>query len=191
MKESESEERTKDEVVIKRSYKVNVTQDGPVELKVMEELAKDIMEKEHPELKEQIMTMKESLKEEILHVNGERIQRVVITKQWTQEVNSFGESQEEVGKLLSMGSEETSERLEIMERRLQEVETIEEKLLDVEVLRVGLQEIESLEQRLQRAEREGLQQAETADWYILLDRSPSLLTVAPTGVSCDQIFTCK
>ncbi|KAI7806687.1 erythrocyte membrane protein band 4.1b elliptocytosis 1 [Triplophysa rosa] len=187
VEENESEERTTDELVIKRSYKVNVAQEGPVELKVMEELARDIMKKEHPELKEQIMTMKESLTEEILQVNGERIQRVVITKQWTQEVNTFVESQEdvekkiEVGKLLSMGSEKTSERLEIIERKLQEVETIEQKLLDVEVLRVGLQEIESLEQRLQRAEREELQQAETADWYILLDPSPSLLTAAPTA----------
>ncbi|KAA0703303.1 Protein 4.1 [Triplophysa tibetana] len=149
----------------------------------MEDLAREIMKKEDPELKEQTMTMKESLTEDILQVNGETIQRVVITKQWTQEVNSLVEVQEdeekeiEVGKLLIMGSEKTSERLEIMEQRLQEVETIDQKLLDVEVLRVGLQEIE----RLHRAEREGLQQSETADWYILLDHSQSLLTAAPTA----------
>lgn len=193
VEETESQERTTDELVIKRSYKVHMAQEGPVELKVMEELARDIMEREHPELKEQIMeVMKESLTEEILEVNGERMQRVVITKQWTQEVNSVVESQEDMekvkrhvvmtegGGLLNMGSEE---RLKIMERRLQEVEAIEQKLLDVEQLRVGLQEVESLEQRLQRAEWEGLQQAETADWHVLLDCNPSLLTAAPTGMS--------
>ncbi|XP_073728232.1 protein 4.1b isoform X2 [Misgurnus anguillicaudatus] len=194
VEDKESQERYEDELVIKRSYKVHMEQEGPVELKVMEGLARDILEKEHPEL---MGPMNESLTEEILQVNGERIQKVVITKQWVQEGSTFVEPHEDAeiktervetvrrhvvitegGEMLRMESEKPSERLEMMERRLNEVEAIEQKLLEVEELRVGLQELESLEQRLRQAEREGLQQGEMADWNVLLDRS-TLMPTAP------------
>ncbi len=190
-----SEEKLTDELVIKQSYKVQVIQEGS-----------DIIEKELPnfELKQEIMKpLKETLKEEALEVNGERIQRVVITKQWIQEVNSLVETQEDVDKKIervemverrvivtenkTLGSEDTFERLEIMEQRLEEVDAIKQKLVEVEELRFGLQEVESLEQRLQQVEKEGLQGAETDDWYILLDRRPLMLTATPTGMSCDQL----
>ncbi|XP_016365535.1 trichohyalin-like [Sinocyclocheilus rhinocerous] len=184
-----SEERLTDELVIKHSCKVQVIQEGS-----------DIIEKELPdfELKQEIMKpLKETLKEEVLEVNGERIQRVVITKQWTQEVDSLVESQEAVNKKIervelvercvivtenkTLGSEDTFERLEIMEQRLEEVDAIKQKLVEVEELRFGLQEVESLEQRLQQVEKEELQRAEKDDWYILLDRRPLMLTATPTG----------
>ncbi|XP_065101632.2 protein 4.1b isoform X2 [Paramisgurnus dabryanus] len=194
VEENESQERYEDELVIKRSYKVHMEQKGPLELKVMEGLARDILEKEHPEL---MGPMNESLTEEILQVNGERIQKVVITKQWVQEGSTFVEPHEDTeiktervetvrrhvvitegGEMLRMDSEKPSERLEMMELRLNEVEDIKQKLQEVEELRVGLQELESLEQRLRQAEREGLQQDETADWNVLLDRS-TLMPTAP------------
>uniref|UniRef100_A0A8C1XDQ9 Protein 4.1 n=1 Tax=Cyprinus carpio TaxID=7962 RepID=A0A8C1XDQ9_CYPCA len=184
-----SEERLTDELVIKQSYNVQVVQEGS-----------DIIEKELPdfEFKQEIMKpLKETLKEEELEVNGERIQRIVITKQWTQEFNSLVESQEDVDKKIervemverrvivtenkTMGSEDTLERLEIMEQRLEEVDTIKQKLVEVEELRFGLQEVESLEQRLQQVEKEELQREEKDDWYILLDRRPLMLTSTPTG----------
>uniref|UniRef100_A0A671MUI0 SAB domain-containing protein n=2 Tax=Sinocyclocheilus anshuiensis TaxID=1608454 RepID=A0A671MUI0_9TELE len=183
------EETLTDELVIKHSYKIQVVQEGS-----------DIIEKELPdfELKQEIMKpLKETLKEEVLEVNGERIQRVVITKQWTQEVNSLVESQEAVDKKIervelverrvivtenkTLGSEDTFERLEIMEQRLEEVDAIKQKLVEVEELRFGLQEVESLKQRLQQVEKEELQQAEKDDWYILLDRRPLMLTATATG----------
>ncbi len=186
-----SEERLTDELVIKQSYKVQVIQEG------------SDLEKELPnfELKQEIMKpLKETLKEEVLEVNGERIQRVVTTKQWTQEVNSLVETQDDVDKTIervemverrvivtenkTLGSEDTFERLEIMEQRLEEVDAIKQKLVEVEELRFGLQEVESLEQRLQQVEKEELQGAETDDWYILLDRRPLMLTATPTGMSC-------
>uniref|UniRef100_A0A8C1NH87 Protein 4.1 n=1 Tax=Cyprinus carpio TaxID=7962 RepID=A0A8C1NH87_CYPCA len=184
-----SEERLTDKLVIKKSYNVQVVQEGS-----------DIIEKELPdfEFKQEIMKpLKETLKEEELEVNGERIQRIVITKQWTQEFNSLVESQEDVDKKIervemverrvivtenkTMGSEDTLERLEIMEQRLEEVDTIKQKLVEVEELRFGLQEVESLEQRLQQVEKEELQREEKDDWYILLDRRPLMLTSTPTG----------
>lgn len=186
-----SEEKLTDELVIKQSYKIQVIQEG------------SDLEKELPnfELKQEIMKpLKETLKEEVLEVNGERIQRVVTTKQWTQEVNSLVETQEDVDKKIervemverrvivtenkTLGSEDTFERLEIMEQRLEEVDAIKQKLVEVEELRFGLQEVESLEQRLQQVEKEELQGAETVDWYILLDRRPLMLTATPTGMSC-------
>lgn len=186
-----SDERFADELVIKQSYKLQVVQEGS-----------DVTEKEHPDF--ELKPLKETLKEEVLEVNGERIQRVVITKQWTQEVNSLVESQVDVEKNVEsielvercvmvteekkLVSEDTFERLEIMEQRLEEVEAIERKLVEVEELRVGLQEVERLEQRLQQVEKEELQQVENDDWYILLDRRPLMLTTAPTGMSCDQPF---
>ncbi|XP_051720213.1 protein 4.1b isoform X2 [Ctenopharyngodon idella] len=179
-----SDERLTDELVIKQSYKLQVVQEGS-----------DVIEKEHPDF--ELKPLKETLREEVLEVNGERIQRVVITKQWTQEVNSLVESQVDVEKKVEsmemverrvmvteekkLVSGDTFERLEIMEQRLEEVEAIERKLVEVEELRVGLQEVESLEQRLQQVEKEELQQAETDDWYILLDRRPLMLTPSPTG----------
>ncbi|KAL0172008.1 hypothetical protein M9458_032319, partial [Cirrhinus mrigala] len=184
-----------DELVIKQSYEVQVIQEGS-----------DINVKELPdfELKQEIMKpLKETLKEEVLEVNGERIQRVVITKQWTQEFNSLVESQENVDKKIemlemverhvmdtekkTMGSEDTFERLEILEQRLEEVDAIKRKLVEVEELRFGLQEVESLEQRLQQVEKEELAPSETDDWYILLDRWPLMLTATRRGMSCDQL----
>lgn len=190
-----SDERLTDELVLKQSYKLQVLQEGS-----------DVIEKEHSdfELKQEVMKpANETLKEEVLEVNGERIQRVVITKQWTQEVNSLVESQVDAEKKIEkmemverrlMVTEEkfvsgdTFERLEILEQRLEEVEAIERKLVEVEELRVGLLEVESLEQRLQQVEKEELQQAESDDWYILLDRRPLMLTPTPTGISCDKPF---
>ncbi|XDV40311.1 hypothetical protein PO909_009415 [Leuciscus waleckii] len=178
-----SDERLTDELVIKQSYKVQVVQEGS-----------DVIEKEHQEV---MKPLKETLREEVLEVNGERIQRVVISKQWTQEVNSMVESQVDVEKKIEMmemverrvmvteerkfGSGDTFERLEIMEQRLEEVEAIERKLVEVEELRVGLQEVESLEQRLQQVEKEELQRVETDDWYTLLDPRPLMLTPTPIG----------
>lgn len=185
-----SDERLTDELVIKQSYKVQVVQEGS-----------DVIEKEHQEV---MKPLKEALREEVLEVNGERIQRVVITKQWTQEVNSLVESQVDVEQKIErmemverrvmvteerkFGSGDTFERLEIMEQRLEEVEAIERKLAEVEELRVGLQEVESLEQRLQQVEKEELQHVETDDWYILLDRRPLMLTPTPIGMSCDFVL---
>ncbi|ROL47777.1 Protein 4.1 [Anabarilius grahami] len=181
-----SDERLTDELVIKQSYKLQVVQEGS-----------DVTEKEYPDF--ELKPLKETLREEVLEVNGERIQRVVITKQWTQEVNSLVESQvDEEKKVESMEmverrvmvteekklvSGDTFERLEIMEQRLEEVEAIERKLVEVEELRVGLQEVERLEQRLQQVEKEELQQVEIDDWYILLDRRPLMLTTTRTDVS--------
>ncbi|RXN30419.1 erythrocyte membrane band [Labeo rohita] len=182
-----SEERLTDELVIKQSYKAQVIQEGS-----------DINVKELPdfELKQEIMKpLKETLNEEVLEVNGERIQRVVITKQWTQEVNSSVESQENADKKIemlemverhvmvtekkTMGSEGTFETLEVVEQRLEDLDAIKRKLDEVEELRFGLQEVESLEQRLQQVEKVELQQAETDEWYILLDRWPLMLTATP------------
>lgn len=190
-----SEERLTDELVIKQSYKAQVIQEGS-----------DINVKELPdfELKQEIMKpLKETLNEEVLEVNGERIQRVVITKQWTQEVNSSVESQENADKKIemlemverhvmvtekkTMGSEGTFETLEVVEQRLEDLDAIKRKLDEVEELRFGLQEVESLEQRLQQVEKVELQQAETDEWYILLDRWPLMLTATPRGMSCDQL----
>ncbi|XP_051576291.1 protein 4.1b isoform X2 [Myxocyprinus asiaticus] len=199
VEEKEAEESLTDEFVIKHSYKV---QEGPVE--VEGQVRMDIIEKKHTDYEfeqEIVEPFKEMLKEEIIEVYGERTQRVVITKQWTQEVNSFVESQDDVlektiervetvercvmvtegQKLLNIGSEETFERLEMVKQRLEEVEAIGQKLQEVEALRAGLQEVEHLEQRLQQVEKEGLQQVETADWYILLDRSPSMFTITLTA----------
>ncbi|XP_056123637.1 protein 4.1b [Rhinichthys klamathensis goyatoka] len=178
-----SDERLTNELVIKQSYKVQVVQEGS-----------DVIEKEHQEV---MKPLKETLREEVLEVNGERIQRVVITKQWTQEVNSLVESQIDVEKKIErmelverhvmvteerkFGSGDIFERLEIMEQRLEEVEAIKRKLVEVEELRVGLQEVESLEQRLQQVEKEELQRVETDDWYILLDCRPLMLTPTPIG----------
>lgn len=186
-----SDERLTDELVIKQSYKVQVVQEGS-----------DVIEKEHQEV---MKPLKETLREEVLEVNGERIQRVVIPKQWTQEVNSMVESQVDAEKTIErmemverrvmvteerkFGSGDTFERLEIMEQRLEEVEAIERKLAEVEEMRVGLQEVESLEQRLQQAEKEELQRVETDDWYILLDRRPLMLTPTPIGMSCDFVMS--
>ncbi|KAK2903006.1 hypothetical protein Q8A67_007719 [Cirrhinus molitorella] len=184
----ESEESLTDELVIKQSYKVQVVQEGS-----------DIIEKKLPDF--ELKPLKETLNEEILEVNGERIQRVVITKQWTQEVNSLAESQENVDKKIemlemverrvmvtenkTMRSEDAFERLEIVEQRLEEVEAIKRKLAEVEELRFGLEEVESLERRLQQVEKEELQLTETDDWYILLDRKP--FTSTPTvGVQEDM-----
>ncbi|XP_050986692.1 protein 4.1b isoform X3 [Labeo rohita] len=188
-----SEERLTDELVIKQSYKAQVIQEGS-----------DINVKELPdfELKQEIMKpLKETLNEEVLEVNGERIQRVVITKQWTQEVNSSVESQENADKKIemlemverhvmvtekkTMGSEGTFETLEVVEQRLEDLDAIKRKLDEVEELRFGLQEVESLEQRLQQVEKVELQQAETDEWYILLDRWPLMLTATPRGVQED------
>lgn len=182
-----SDEKLTDELVMKQSYEVQVVQEGS-----------DVIEEEHQEV---MKPLKETLREEVLEVNGERIQRVVITKQWTQEVNSLVESQVDVEKKIEsmemverrvMVTEErkfvsgdTFERLEIMEKRLEEVEAIERKLVEVEELRVGLQEVESLEKRLQQVEKAELQRAETDDWYILLDCRPLMLTPTPIGMSCD------
>ncbi|XP_067264543.1 protein 4.1b isoform X2 [Chanodichthys erythropterus] len=175
-----SDERLTDELVIKQSYKLQVVQEGS-----------DVTEKEHPDF--ELKPLKETLREEVLEVNGERIQRVVITKQWTQEVNSLVESQVDVESMemverrvmvteeKKLVSGDTFEGLEIMEQRLQEVEAIERKLGEVEELRVGLQEVEHLEQRLQQVEKEELQQVGIDDWYILLDRRPLMLTTAPKG----------
>ncbi|XP_073703127.1 protein 4.1b [Garra rufa] len=184
-----SEESLTDELVIKQSYKLQVVQEGF-----------DMIEKELPDF--ELKPLKETLKEEVLEVNGERIQRVVITKQWTQEVNSLVESQEIVDKKVemiemverrvmdtenkTMRSEDAFERLEIVEQRLEEVDAIKRKLDEVEELRFGLQEVESLEQRLQQVEKEELQRTEIDDWYILLDRRPLMLTATPTeGVQED------
>ncbi len=193
----EGSERLTDELVIKQSYKVQVVQEGS-----------GIIEKELPnfEFKQEIMKpLKETLNEEVLEVNGERKQRVVITKQWTQEVNSLVETQEDVDKKIervemlerraivtenkTVGSEDNFERLEIMKQRLEEVDAIKQKVVEVEELRLGLQEVESLEQRLQQVEQKELQGAETNDWHLLLDRRPSMLTATPTGMSCDQLCT--
>ncbi|XP_052000339.1 protein 4.1b [Xyrauchen texanus] len=199
VKEKEAEESLTEEVVIKHSYKV---QEGSVEMEG--QMRMDISEKKHTdyEFKQEIVEpFKEMLKEEIIEVYGERTQRVLITKQWTQEVNFFVESQDDVveeriervetverhvmvnegEKLLNIGSEETFERLEMVKQRLEEVEAIGQKLQEVEALRVGLQKVEHLEQRLQQVEKEGLQQVETADWYIVLDRSPSMFTITHTA----------
>ncbi|XP_077069315.1 protein 4.1b isoform X4 [Siphateles boraxobius] len=178
-----SDERLTDELVIKQSYKVQVVHERS-----------DVIEKEHQEVMKPI---KETLREEVLEVDGERIQRVVINKQWTQEVNSLVESQVDVEKKIErmemverrvmvteerkFGSGDTFERLEIIEQRLEEVEAIKRKLVEVEELRVGLQEVESLEQRLQQVEKEELQRVVTDDWYILLDRRPLMLTPTPIG----------
>ncbi|KAK7147348.1 hypothetical protein R3I94_010004 [Phoxinus phoxinus] len=178
-----SDERLTDELVIKQSNKVQVVQEGS-----------DVIEKEHQEI---MKPLKETLREEVLEVNGERIQKVVITKQWTQEVISLVESQVDVEQKIEriemverhvmvteerkFGSGDTFERLEIMEQRLEEVEAIERKLVEVEELRVGLLEVESLEQRLQQVEKEELQRVEADDWYILLDRRPLMLTPTPIG----------
>ncbi|XP_039535978.1 protein 4.1b isoform X11 [Pimephales promelas] len=181
-----SDDRLTDELVIKQSYKVQVVQEGS-----------DVIEKEH---QEGMKPLKETLREEVLEVDGERIQRVVITKQWKQEVSSSSslvESQIDVEKNIErmemverhvmvteerkFGSGDLFERLEIMEQRLEEVEAIERKLVEVEELRVGLQEMESLEQRLQQVEKEELQHMETDDWYILLDSRPLMLTPTPIG----------
>ncbi len=70
-----------------------------------------------------------------------------------------------------------------MKQRVEEVDAIKQKLVMVEELRLGLQEVESLEQRLQQVEQNELQGAETNDWYLLLDRRPSMLTATPTGMS--------
>uniref|UniRef100_A0A671M5Q4 Protein 4.1 n=1 Tax=Sinocyclocheilus anshuiensis TaxID=1608454 RepID=A0A671M5Q4_9TELE len=182
------EERLTNEHVITQTYKVQVIQEGS-----------DIIEKELPdfELKPEIMKpLKETLKEEVLEVNRERIQRLVITKQWTQEVNSLVESQEDIDKKIervemlerrvmitekkTLGSEDTFERMKIMEQRLEEVDAIERKLVEVEELRFGLQDVESLEQRLQQVEKEELQRAETDDWYILLDHMSLMPSATPT-----------
>ncbi|KAK7157756.1 hypothetical protein R3I93_009061 [Phoxinus phoxinus] len=178
-----SDERLTDELVIKQSNKVQVVQEGS-----------DVIEKEHQEI---MKPLKETLREEVLEVNGERIQKVVITKQWTQEVISLVESQVDVEQKIEriemverrvMVTEErkfcsgdTFERLEIMEQRLEDVEAIERKLVEVEELRVGLLEVESLEQRLQQVEKDELQRMEADDWYILLDRRPLMLTPTPIG----------
>ncbi|XP_026140697.1 protein 4.1b isoform X1 [Carassius auratus] len=185
-----SEDKLTDELVIKQSYKVQVVQEGS-----------DIIEKKLPdfEFKQEIVKpLKETLKEEVLEVNGERTQRVVITKQWTQKVNSLVESQDVDKKIemmemverrvivtenMTLGSEDTFDRLEIMEQRLEEVDAIKHTLAEVEELRFGLQEVERLEQRLQQVEKEELQRAEPDDWYILLDRRPLMLTadITPRG----------
>jgi len=189
-----SDDRLTDELVIKQSYKVQVVQEGS-----------DVIEKEQ---QEGMKPLKETLREEVLEVNGERIQRVAITEQWKQEVsssNSFVESQIYVQKNIErmemverhvmvteerkFGSGDIFERLEIMEQRLEEVEAIERKLVEVEELRVGLQEMESLEQRLQQVEKEELQHMETDDWYILLDSRPLMLTPTPIGMSCDFVMS--
>ncbi|XP_067304720.1 protein 4.1b [Pseudorasbora parva] len=180
-----SDERLTEELGIKQTYKIQVVQEGS-----------DIIEKEHPDF-ELMKPLKETLKEEVLEVNGERMQRVVFSKQWTQEVSSLVESQVDVDKKIErmemverrdivteekkFGSGDTFERLEIMEQRLEEVEAIGRKLVEVEELRVGLQEVESLEQRLQQVEKEELQWVEKDDWYILLDRRPLMLTPTPVG----------
>uniref|UniRef100_A0A8C1YJW9 Protein 4.1 n=1 Tax=Cyprinus carpio TaxID=7962 RepID=A0A8C1YJW9_CYPCA len=183
-----TEERLTDELVITQTFEAQVIQEGS-----------DIIEKEllDFELKQEIMKpLKETLKEEVLEVNGERIQRVVIAKQWTQEVNSSVESQEELDKKIesvemlerhvmitekkTLGSEGTFERLEIVEQRLEEVDAIERKLVEAEELRFGLQEVESFKQRLQQVEKEELQRAETDDWYILLDRMSLMPSATPT-----------
>ncbi|KTG46101.1 hypothetical protein cypCar_00013564 [Cyprinus carpio] len=184
-----TEERLTDELVITQTFEAQVIQEGS-----------DIIEKEllDFELKQEIMKpLKETLKEEVLEVNGERIQRVVIAKQWTQEVNSSVESQEELDKKIesvemlerrvmitekkTLGSEGTFERLEIVEQRLEEVDAIERKLVEAEELRFGLQEVERFEQRLQQVEKEELQRAETDDWYILLDRMSLMPSATPAG----------
>jgi len=190
-----SDKRLTDELVIKQSYKVQVVQEGS-----------DVIEKEHQEV---MKPLKETLREEVLEVDGERIERVVITKQWKQEVSSSSslvESQIDVEKNMGwrmemverhvmvteerkFGSGDIFERLEIMEQRLEEVEAIERKLVEVEELRVGLQEMESLEQRLQQVEKEELQHMETDDWYILLDSRPLMLTPTPIGMSCDFVMS--
>uniref|UniRef100_A0A8C2JEC5 Protein 4.1 n=1 Tax=Cyprinus carpio TaxID=7962 RepID=A0A8C2JEC5_CYPCA len=185
-----TEERLTDELVITQTFEAQVIQEGS-----------DIIEKEllDFELKQEIMKpLKETLKEEVLEVNGERIQRVVIAKQWTQEVNSSVESQEELDKKIesvemlerrvmitekkTLGSEGTFERLEIVEQRLEEVDAIERKLVEAEELRFGLQEVERFEQRLQQVEKEELQRAETVDWYILLDRMSLMPSATPPGI---------
>jgi len=189
-----SDDRLTDELVIKQSYKVQVVQEGS-----------DVIEKEQ---QEGMKPLKETLREEVLEVDGERIQRVVITKQWKQEVSSSSslvESQIDVEKNIErmemverhvmvteerkFGSGDIFERLEIMEQRLEEVEAIERKLVEVEELRVGLQEMESLEQRLQQVEKEELQHMDTDDWYILLDSRPLMLTPTPIGMSCDFVMS--
>nr|XP_055066071.1 protein 4.1b isoform X2 [Misgurnus anguillicaudatus] len=182
VEDKESEERYEDELVIKRSYKVHMEQEGPVELKVMEGLARDILEKEHPEL---LGPMNESLTEEILQVNGERIQKVVITKQWVQEGSTFVEPHEDAeiktervetvrrhvvitegGEMLRMESEKPSERLEMMERRLNEVEAIEQKLEEEEEEQVKVDYRSPQTVFLKQPQRD-LED----DWFILLDVS--------------------
>ncbi|XP_056331625.1 protein 4.1b isoform X2 [Danio aesculapii] len=163
-----SEEKLTDEFEIKQSYQVQVVHEGS-----------DVLEKELPDY--EIMR---NLNEEVLEVGGERIQRVVITKEWTQTQDNGERRIERVERRVivtdekEIGSGDTFERLEIMEQRLEEVEAIGRKLVEVEELRVGLQEVESLEQRLQQAEKEGLQLMKKDDWYIFLDRRP--LTVIDT-----------
>ncbi|XP_016387658.1 trichohyalin-like [Sinocyclocheilus rhinocerous] len=186
-----SEERLTDEHVITQTYKVQVIQEGS---DIIEKELHEIMKSETSEI---MKPLKETPKEEVLEVNRERIQRVVITKKWTQEVNSLVESQEDVNKKIervemlerrvmitekkTLGSEDTFERMKIMEQRLEEVDTIERKLVEVEELRFGLQDVESLEQRLQQVEKEELQRAETDDWYILLDRMSLMPSATRTG----------
>ncbi|XP_073780735.1 protein 4.1b isoform X2 [Danio rerio] len=175
-----SKEKLTDEFEIKQSYQVQVVHERS-----------DVLEKELPDY--EIMR---NLNEELLEVGGERIQRVVMTKEWTQTQDNGEKRVERVERRVivtnekMVGSGDTSESLEIMEQRLEKVEAIGRKLVEVEELRVGLQEVESLEQRLQQAEKEGLQLMKKDDWYIFLDCRP--LTIIETlrerpGVVRDEL----
>lgn len=168
-----SEEKLTDEFGMKQSYQVQVVQEGS-----------DVIEKELPGYE-----IVRPLNEEALDISGERIQRVVITKEWTQTQDDGEKRIERVERrVIKLGSGDTFERLEIMEQRLEEVEAIGRKLVEVEELRVGLQEVESLEQRLQQAEKEGLQLMKKDDWYIFLDRRPLTVIDTPRGMSCEVHF---
>ncbi|TRY84567.1 hypothetical protein DNTS_001312 [Danionella cerebrum] len=165
----ESSEKISDELVIKKSYKVQILQEGS-----------EIIELNDFEINQETMTpLSETVTEDVIEVNGERIQRVVVTKQWRQ-TQELKMSMEGVERRVADGSFDTFGTLESLEKRLEEVEAIERRLVEMEELRGGIEEVERLEQRLKEAKGEGLQLEKKDGWHLLLDRRPMMLTCTPT-----------
>ncbi|XP_036414781.1 protein 4.1b [Colossoma macropomum] len=115
--------------------------------------------------------------------DGERLQKIVINEQRTQEEEMYEEQPEGVfvermirrveivEKIQEVVIEEgQTEKIKGLEKRLLEVETIGQRLQDVEDLKVRLQEIEMLEQKLQEQEEQLRDEYDV--WYILLDSRP-------------------
>ncbi|XP_017559482.2 protein 4.1b isoform X3 [Pygocentrus nattereri] len=123
--------------------------------------------------------------------DGDRLQKVVITKQRTQDEDMFEEHTEgdfvekmirrvkiveEIQEVvIEEGQKSSKENIKGLEKRLLEVESIEQRLQDVEDLKVRLQEVEMLEQKLQEQEEQLRDEYDV--WYILLDRR-SLVSAA-------------
>ncbi|KAF5904330.1 uncharacterized protein DAT39_005947, partial [Clarias magur] len=118
-----------------------------------------------------------------LEGDGEGIQTVVMYEKRMQEGETSEQSQKHIFEqriremqkgdtvhelMLKSGHVMSEETIEELEERLQEVEDIGQRLLEIERMKGRLQAVEFLEQKLQEMQ-EVQQQAESDDWYILLE----------------------